>query len=757
MIKTFTKLTTLLGLGMLLMHSQQAWSQVNATITVEDQVCDVPGTITVEMNDKVINVSEDFGSGQVVDMSTIYYFANPMNNLSTMVLGTASTSDVEGYGAVMNFYDSNGGLIYSNTYYYDPGTYLDTINIGVTLNDVASVEVGSNWYTFFLNDLYFVASNYTYSWTPFYSMTNQMFGAYMGTYTCTATNIDNGEVYTYSIWVGEIALDVDGDGYDCFNDCDDNNPNAFPGNSPDLCDVADNDCDGTVDEDGSNVDPNIIPVNEWGLYAYNGVNFDEYRGWYNMGPDFYQNTSTFWPDWSSPSYSDNYEGCVVNADNHSYKIKRQGFPDGEYVIRVDYYDDDLYVNVDNNQIYAGGCCGWGGMFLGPFTANSSTVIEIDMIEYGGGSGINFELIPAIYGCLDDYACNYDPNANVEAPCEYYPTVYGWDEMNNELTFTETSTGGIDFSVLNDTLHFVGSGDANFFNGDTLLVSTTISQYMNIAYNFIFTMGLPSTVDSTYGAYGVYLNGSYYNDAWNFYEDNMSGNEWSVGPGDEFGFFLIYNTNLTAPFTPNYSIYDIIISRPCYPGCNNPIACNYNSEANSDDGSCILPIAEICNNQDDDCNGLVDDGLVYNAYYFDADLDGYGTDFYGTTCEDLTSSFALNPDDCDDFNPLVNPGVEEINDNNIDDDCNPNTPDVSVNELASNSQILSYPNPANSQLNLVVTNNLIGAELVVYDAVGNAISKQVLTNATTHVATSALANGNYIIRVAGQTIRFTVVH
>lgn len=757
MIKTFTKLSSLLVLGLMFIHSQQVWSQTNATITVEDQVCNVPGTITVEMNDKEISVSEDFGFGQLIESSNIFYLNAPINNLTTMVLGTTSTSDLDGFNAPMSFFDSNGGLIYSNTFYYDPGTYLDTINLGTTLNDVAYIQVGSDWYPYLLNHLYFLTSNYSYSWTPFYSMTNQMFNAYMGTYTCTATNVNTGDVYYYSIWVGQQALDEDGDGYDCFNDCDDNNPNAFPGNSPDLCDVADNDCDGLIDEDGSNVDPNIIPANEWGLYAYNGTNYDEYRGWYNMGPELYQNTANNWPDWSSPSYAPNYEGCIVENEYHSYKIKRQGFPEGEYLLRFDYFDDDIVVSVDNVVQYTSGCCGWGGIYVGPFLTNANTFIEIDMVEYGGGSGVNFELVPAIYGCTDYYACNYNPDANVEASCEYYPTVTGWTEVNNELTFTETGTGGITFTVVNDTLNFLGSGMANFFTGDTLLVSATASQYMDVYYSYDFTMNSPAQIDSTSGMYGFYINGNYYNDAWNFYENNEGGNYWTVGPGDVFGFYMIYNTNLSAPFTPNYNIYNIYIDRPCVPGCNDPIACNYDPTTNSNDGSCILPIAEICNNQDDDCNGLVDEGLVYNTYFTDIDQDGWGTDFYGTTCEDLTPVYSVNSGDCDDNNPNINPGVAEINDNNIDDDCNPNTPDVSVNELSANSQILTFPNPANNQINVVVTNNLIGAELVVYDAIGNAISKQVLTNATTHLATSALANGNYFIRVAGQTIRFTVVH
>ena len=154
---------------------------------------------------------------------------------------------------------------------------------------------------------------------------------------------------------------------------------------------------------------------------------------------------------------------------------------------------------------------------------------------------------------------------------------------------------------------------------------------------------------------------------------------------------------------------------------------------------------------------MDEGLVYNTFYVDLDGDAWGTDFYGTTCEDLTPAFAINSGDCDDNNPNINPGMAEINDNTIDDDCNPNTPDVSVNELSATSNILTFPNPAHNELNIVVSNNLIGAEMVVYDAVGNALSKQVLTNATTHLTTSTLANGNYFVRVGGQTIRFTVVH
>ncbi len=44
------------------------------------------------------------------------------------------------------------------------------------------------------------------------------------------------------------------------------------------------------------------------------------------------------------------------------------------------------------------------------------------------------------------------------------------------------------------------------------------------------------------------------------------------------------------------------------GCTDVNACNFNPEANTDDGSCILPQTETCNGLDDNCNGQVDEGI-----------------------------------------------------------------------------------------------------------------------------------------------------
>jgi hypothetical protein len=95
-------------------------------------------------------------------------------------------------------------------------------------------------------------------------------------------------------------------------------------------------------------------------------------------------------------------------------------------------------------------------------------------------------------------------------------------------------------------------------------------------------------------------------------------------------------------------------------------------------------AEICNGMDDDCDELIDDeddNVDLSSqidWYHDADGDNYGD-------ESNTVSACEGPDshveesglgfDCDDDDPAVNPGADEVCDNGVDDDCDEGTPDL----------------------------------------------------------------------------------
>ena len=79
--------------------------------------------------------------------------------------------------------------------------------------------------------------------------------------------------------------------------------------------------------------------------------------------------------------------------------------------------------------------------------------------------------------------------------------------------------------------------------------------------------------------------------------------------------------------------------------------------------------EICNGVDDNCDGVIDNGLNSASYYVDGDGDGYGK--AGSTPQvscTVVAGKVTNANDCDDANPAVKPGAPETC-NGVDDNCN----------------------------------------------------------------------------------------
>lgn len=85
--------------------------------------------------------------------------------------------------------------------------------------------------------------------------------------------------------------------------------------------------------------------------------------------------------------------------------------------------------------------------------------------------------------------------------------------------------------------------------------------------------------------------------------------------------------------------------------------------------------EICDQIDNDCNGMVDDNIQLYTYYLDQDGDSFGTaaSTFDTCATDTPAGYAANSLDCDDNNPDIHPGAMEVCDN-MDNDCNGATDD-----------------------------------------------------------------------------------
>ncbi|MFN5091782.1 MAG: MopE-related protein, partial [Bacteroidota bacterium] len=175
-------------------------------------------------------------------------------------------------------------------------------------------------------------------------------------------------------------------------------------------------------------DPSIFPQDSWNLYAYNGSGFTTYRGFVNIGSALNYNTENlYYFEAESPSFIAGYAGCPVTIDDHSYSIKRQGFPEGNYTFALYNWDDVASVYVDGTQIMNYACCGfWAGtQYYFNLNLNANSTVEVRLQEGEYGSRIHFELIANITGCTNPSACNYNAAATADdGSCTfaslYYP-------------------------------------------------------------------------------------------------------------------------------------------------------------------------------------------------------------------------------------------------------------------------------------------------------------------------------------------------
>ncbi len=109
------------------------------------------------------------------------------------------------------------------------------------------------------------------------------------------------------------------------------------------------------------------------------------------------------------------------------------------------------------------------------------------------------------------------------------------------------------------------------------------------------------------------------------------------------------------------------------GCEDADSDGYSDcDGDCDDGNRnVNPGAtERCNDIDDDCDGGVDEAGAAGetTWYMDLDRDGYGNALESVRACDQPDGYVADATDCDDVDGSVHPGVKDVPDDGIDQDC-----------------------------------------------------------------------------------------
>jgi len=463
--------------------------------------------------------------------------------------------------------------------------------------------------------------------------------------------------YQATVQVGCHEGDPDGDGHLSWacggDDCDNDDPLVYPG-ADEICDGLDNDCDGDIDEGPAAADTwyEDFDGDGYGDPDVSQVACDQPSGYVDNADDCDDEDADQYPgaDEYCNGEDDDCDGAVdeddaVDADTWYLDADGDGYGDpASPDVACDAPADHVANDGDCDDTDANQYPGADEYCNGEDDDCDGTVDEDDALDAStwyldadgdtyGNPGVTYDACDAPQGFVGnaDDCDDTDP--------DQYP---GANEYCNGED--DDCDGEVDEGDALDASTWYQDLDGDTY-GNVAVSTQACDQPPGYVAN---VLDCDDADPAQYPGANEYCNGEDDDcdgtvdeddavDAQTYYED---------ADGDTYGNVAVSVQACTQPQGYVTNVTDCDDGDPNqYPGAD-----------------------ELCNGEDDDCDGDVDEGtLDAETWYADGDGDGFGD--AGATVEDCSppQGYVDNGDDCDDGDPDQFPGADEYC-NGEDDDC-----------------------------------------------------------------------------------------